>query len=108
MNKVMIYQEWLKTTQSRQKSYINVRRRDLEFKVDDWVYLNFSPLKGFMRFGKKGKLSSWYILPYTLSKRIEPVAYELELPSELSAVYSVFHMPMLKKCMGDPSFTIPT
>ena len=46
-----------KTTQSRQKSYTYVRRRPLEFEVDDWVYLKVSPMKGGVRFGKKGKLS---------------------------------------------------
>ncbi|XP_070040215.1 uncharacterized protein [Nicotiana tomentosiformis] len=43
--------------QSRQKSYANNRRRDLEFQVDDWVFLKVSQMKGAMRFGKKGKLS---------------------------------------------------
>ncbi|WMV46804.1 hypothetical protein MTR67_040189 [Solanum verrucosum] len=37
MEKVKIIQERLKTTQSRQKSYTDVRRIDLEFEVDDWV-----------------------------------------------------------------------
>ncbi|WMV23985.1 hypothetical protein MTR67_017370 [Solanum verrucosum] len=64
--------------------------RDLEFEVDDWVYLKVSPMKGVMRFGKKGKLSPQYIGPYMISKRIGNVAYELELPSELSAVHSGF------------------
>ena len=50
-------QERLKTAQSRQKSYKDVRRRSLEFQVDDWVYFNMSPMKGFMRFCKKVKLS---------------------------------------------------
>ncbi|WMV33672.1 hypothetical protein MTR67_027057 [Solanum verrucosum] len=36
------------------------------------------------------------------------VAYELELPQELAAVHPVFHISMLKKCMGDPSLIIPT
>ncbi|XP_070032264.1 uncharacterized protein [Nicotiana tomentosiformis] len=36
MEKVKIIKEQLKTTQSRQKSYSDVRRRDLEFKEDDW------------------------------------------------------------------------
>ncbi|XP_070014059.1 uncharacterized protein [Nicotiana sylvestris] len=31
--------------------------RDLEFKEDDWVFLKVFPMKGIMRFGKKGKLS---------------------------------------------------
>ncbi|XP_070019803.1 uncharacterized protein [Nicotiana sylvestris] len=37
MEKVKVIKERLKTAQSRQKSYSNVRRRDLEFKEDDWV-----------------------------------------------------------------------
>ncbi|WMV54818.1 hypothetical protein MTR67_048203 [Solanum verrucosum] len=65
-------------------------------------------MKGVMRFGKKGKLSPWYIGPYRISKSIGNVAYELELPQELEAVHSVFHISMLKKCMEDPSLIIPT
>ncbi|XP_070010329.1 uncharacterized protein [Nicotiana sylvestris] len=57
MEKVKIIKERLKTAQSRQKSYSDVRRRDLEFKEDDWVFLKVSPMKNIMRFGKKGKLS---------------------------------------------------
>jgi len=38
------------------ESYTDVRRRALEFEVDNWVYLKVSPMKGVMRFGKKGKL----------------------------------------------------
>ena len=37
MEKVKVIQERLKTVQSRQKSYTDVRRRELEFEVDDWV-----------------------------------------------------------------------
>ncbi|WMV57525.1 hypothetical protein MTR67_050910 [Solanum verrucosum] len=65
-------------------------------------------MKGVMRFGKKGKLSPQYIGPYRISKRMGNVAYELELPQELAAVHSVFHISMLKKCMSDPSLIIPT
>ncbi|XP_070002476.1 uncharacterized protein [Nicotiana sylvestris] len=57
MEKVKIIKERLKTAQSHQKSYSNVRRKDLEFKEDDWVLLKVSPMKGIMRFEKKGKLS---------------------------------------------------
>ncbi|WMV57880.1 hypothetical protein MTR67_051265 [Solanum verrucosum] len=58
-------------------------------------------MKGVMRFGKKGKLSTQYVGPY---KRIGNVAYKLELPSELAAVHSVFHISML----GDPLVIMPT
>ncbi|WMV24125.1 hypothetical protein MTR67_017510, partial [Solanum verrucosum] len=97
----------LKTSQSRQKFYTDGRRRDLEFELDDWVYLKVSPMKGVMRFDKKGKLSPRYISPYRISKRICNVSYELELPQELAAVHPVY-ISMLKKCMGDPSHVIPT
>ncbi|WMV14549.1 hypothetical protein MTR67_007934 [Solanum verrucosum] len=65
-------------------------------------------MKGVMSFGKKGKISPRYIGPYRISKRIGNVAYELELPQELAAVHSIFHVSMLKKCMRDPSLIIPT
>ncbi|WMV19392.1 hypothetical protein MTR67_012777 [Solanum verrucosum] len=61
-----------------------------------------------MIFGKKGKLSPRYIGPYRIYKRIGNVAYELELPPELAAIHPVFHISMLKKCMGDTSLTIST
>ncbi|WMV24632.1 hypothetical protein MTR67_018017 [Solanum verrucosum] len=65
-------------------------------------------MKGVIRFGKKGKLSPRYISPYRISNKSDNVAYELELPSELAAVHPIFHILMLKKCMGDPSLIIPT
>ncbi|WMV19373.1 hypothetical protein MTR67_012758 [Solanum verrucosum] len=40
MEKVQLIRDRLKTAQSRQKSYVDVRRRDLEFQIDDWVFLN--------------------------------------------------------------------
>ncbi|WMV19407.1 hypothetical protein MTR67_012792 [Solanum verrucosum] len=46
--------------------------------------------------------------PYRIAKRIDNVAYELELPQELAVVHPVFHSPMLNKCMGDPSLIVQT
>ena len=57
MEKEKVIQESLKMAQRLQKSYTDVKRKSLEFEVDDWVYLKVSPMKGVMRFGKKGKLS---------------------------------------------------
>ncbi|WMV58124.1 hypothetical protein MTR67_051509 [Solanum verrucosum] len=64
-------------------------------------------MKGVMRFGKKEKLSPRYIGPYRIAKRIGNVAYELELPQELAAVHLVFHISILKKCIGDPLLILP-
>jgi hypothetical protein len=43
--------------QSRQKSYADVRWRDLEFAVGDEVLLKVSLMKGIIHFGMKGELS---------------------------------------------------
>ena len=33
--------------------------------------------------------------------------YELKLPSDQSSVHPVFHVSMLKKCIGDPDSILP-
>ncbi|XP_070015151.1 uncharacterized protein [Nicotiana sylvestris] len=92
IEKVKFIRERLLTAQSRQKSYSDVRRRDLEYEVNDWVFLKVSPMKGIMGFGKRGKLIPRYIGPYRIIRRVGQVAYELEFPSELESVYPVFHI----------------
>lgn len=52
--KVKIIRERLKTAQSRQKSYADNRRRNLEFDMDNHVFVKVTPMKGHPRFGKKG------------------------------------------------------
>ena len=102
-DKIKIIRERLQTAQSRQKSYADNRRKDLEFQVGDWVFLKLSPWKGIIRFGKRGKLSPRFIGPYLITERIGAVAYRLDLPSELYRVHDVFHVSMLLKYVADPS-----
>ena len=61
------------------------------------VLLKVSPMKGVMRFGKRGKLSPRYIGPFEVLKCVGEVAYELALPLGLSGVHPVFHVSMVKK-----------
>ena len=63
----------MQTTYSRQKPYADNRRRDLEFEEGDKVYLKISPMKGVVRFGKKGKLSPCYVGPYEILQRVGKV-----------------------------------
>ena len=56
-DKIKLMQERLRTTQSRQKSYVDGQRRDLEFQVGDCVFLKASHWKRVFHFGKRGKLS---------------------------------------------------
>ncbi|WP_353806151.1 hypothetical protein, partial [Acinetobacter baumannii] len=55
LEKVDIIRNRLQMAYSLQKSYADHRRRDLEFKEGNKVYLKISPMKGVVRFGKKGK-----------------------------------------------------
>ena len=96
----------MKAAQDRQKSYADKRRKDLEFEVEDRVFLNLSPWKGVVRFGKRGKLSPRYIGPFEIVEKIGSVAYRLDLPEELSRVHNVFHIYMLRKYILDPSHVI--
>ncbi|KAF3667545.1 hypothetical protein FXO37_09980 [Capsicum annuum] len=99
LEKVQLIRERLKTVQSRQKSYADLHRKNLEFEIGDFMYLKISPMKGVKRFGKKRKLSPRYVSPYRILNRFGKVAYELELPSDLASVHPVFHVSLLKKCI---------
>ena len=57
LEKVQLIRERHRVAQSRQKSYADVHRKDLEFEIGDYVYLTISSMKGVKRFDKKGKLS---------------------------------------------------
>ena len=63
LKKVKSIQENLLAAQSRQKEYADRKVRDLEFMEGEQVLLKVSPIKGVMRFGKRGKLSPRYIRP---------------------------------------------
>ncbi|KAA0056807.1 pol protein [Cucumis melo var. makuwa] len=94
------------TAQSRQKSYVDVRRKDLEFDVGDMVFLKVAPMKGVLRFEKKGKLSPRFVGPFEILERIGPVAYRLALPPSFSAVHDVFHVSMLRRYVVDPTHVV--
>jgi hypothetical protein len=83
-DKVKIIQNNLKAAQSRQKSYADIRRRPL-------------------RFGVKGKLAPRYIRPFEILEIGGPVAYRLQLPSQLAAIHNIFHVSQLKKCVKIPT-----
>jgi hypothetical protein len=92
----------LKPANALQESYTNKRRRTLEFKVGDCVYLHVLPTRGVKRFGIKGKLAPRYIGPFLVLARLENVAYRLELPPTLAGVHNVFHISQLKKSLKTP------
>jgi hypothetical protein len=104
---VRMIRENFRIAQSKQKSYADNRRRLLEFKEGDHVYLKVSPIRGMRRFKVKGKLSPRFIGPFLILKRVGEVAYQLELPDHLSDVHDVFHVSQLKKCLRVPEEQLP-
>ena len=53
-----------------QKSYVDNKKRPLEFDVVDHVYLKISPMKGVMSFARKGKFSPRYVGPYEILQHL--------------------------------------
>ncbi|GJT77382.1 putative reverse transcriptase domain-containing protein [Tanacetum coccineum] len=73
-----LYGRKIQAARGRQKSYVDVRRKLLEFQVGDKVMLKVSPWKWVIRFGKWGKLNP-----------------------------STFHVSNLKKCLSNELLAIP-
>ncbi|GJW71631.1 putative reverse transcriptase domain-containing protein [Tanacetum coccineum] len=80
MEKIIQIKNRLLTARSRQKSYVDVRRKPMEFDVGDMVMLKVSPWKGVIRF---------------------------ELPEKLRGIHNTFHVSNLKKCLADENLVIP-
>jgi hypothetical protein len=72
-------------------------RRSLSFEVSDFVYLKVSPMRGLHRFKIRGKLAPRYIGPFKILEQRGKVAYQLELPAQLSDVHDVFHVKTFQK-----------
>jgi hypothetical protein len=57
---------------------------------------------GLHHFKVRGKLALRFIGPFKILEKRGEVAYQLELPPQLSNVHDVFHVPQLKKCLRVP------
>jgi len=99
---VRTIQQHLEAAQARQKSYADKRRKPIEFAVGDHVYIKVSLMKGVQRFGVKRKLAPRYLGPYRILEKKGNVAYKVQLPAELRAIFPVFHVSQLKKCLRVP------
>jgi hypothetical protein len=91
--------ESLKVAQTGQKSYVDEWRRDHPFEIRDFIYLKVSPMRGTDKFMVKGKLAPRYVGRFKVIDRKGEVAYQIELPRQLSDVHGVFHMSQLKNSL---------
>ncbi|KAJ8758950.1 hypothetical protein K2173_003188 [Erythroxylum novogranatense] len=90
VDKVKQIRNRIKAAQDRQKSYVDQHRREMEYSVDDRVFLRVSPWRGVMRF-----------------ERIRPLAYRLALASKISQLHDVFHVSILRRYRSDLTHVIP-
>jgi hypothetical protein len=104
--KIRMIREKMKASQSRQKSYHDKRRKDIEFQEGDHVFLKVTSTTGVGRALKSRKLTSRFIGPYQISERIGKVAYRIALPPSLANLHDVFHVSQLRKYVSDPSHVI--
>ena len=106
--KVKMIRERLKVATDRQKSYADMKRKDIRYEVGEKVFLKVNPWKKVMRFGKNGKLSPRFIGPYEVIEKVGPVAYLLALPPELEKIHNVFHVSMERRYRSYPSHVVPS
>nr|GFA91811.1 hypothetical protein [Tanacetum cinerariifolium] len=58
-------------------------------------------------FWQQRKLKPYYIGPLKILAKVGTVAYQLELPKQLSRVHGTFHVSNLKKFLSDKTLAIP-
>nr|GEZ00238.1 putative reverse transcriptase domain, ribonuclease H-like domain, aspartic peptidase domain protein [Tanacetum cinerariifolium] len=60
-----------------------------------------------LHFGKRGKLNPRYVGPFKVLEKVRAVAYNLELPQELSRIHNIIYVSNLKKCYADEPLAVP-
>ncbi|XP_040951091.1 uncharacterized protein [Gossypium hirsutum] len=78
-DKVCMVRDQLKVTFDRQKSYADLKRKDIEYSMGDMVFL----------------------------KQVGLVTYQLELPPELDRIHNVFYISMLRCYCSDLTHIVP-
>ncbi|XP_039013273.1 uncharacterized protein LOC120142857 [Hibiscus syriacus] len=97
----------IKEAFDRQRSYTDLKQKNIEFNIDDKMFLKVSPWRKVLQFGQKGKLTLRFIGPYEILERIGPLAYRLALSSEMKCIHNVFHVSMLRRYHIYPPYVIP-
>ncbi|SNX87991.1 related to Gag-pol polyprotein [Melanopsichium pennsylvanicum] len=90
---VRYLQEQARQAQSRAVEQYNRKRKDIEFKVGDRVYVS---TKNWATRRPTAKLNTRFAGPFPVIERIGRRAYRIQLPSSVR-VHNVFHVSMLER-----------
>nr|GFB60019.1 putative reverse transcriptase domain-containing protein [Tanacetum cinerariifolium] len=82
--KIVQIKQRIQAARDRQKRYVDLKRKPMEFYVGDKVMLKVLPWKEVVRFGKRGKLIPRYVGPFKLVARVRSIAYKHDLLEGLS------------------------
>jgi hypothetical protein len=85
----------LKTSQDRNKSYVDKGKTHKEFNVGDDVFLKVKANRSSLKLGNCSKLEVHFCGPFEILEMIRNVAYMLSLPTSIH-IHNVFHVSLLK------------
>ncbi|GKB49953.1 putative reverse transcriptase domain-containing protein [Tanacetum coccineum] len=68
--KIIQIKQRMQAARDRQKNYVDLKRKTMEFQVGDKVMLKVSPWKGVVYFGKRGKLNPRYVRPFKVLEKV--------------------------------------
>ncbi|GJR93699.1 reverse transcriptase domain-containing protein [Tanacetum coccineum] len=98
----------LLAAQHRMKIQADHHMRELEFEKGDLVFVKLQPYRQTSVATRvSNKLSPRLFGPYRILDKVGAVAYQVDLPPG-SLIHNVFHVSLLRRCVGSSIDPIPT
>lgn len=90
VDQVTVTREHIRTIKNLPKQWTDQHKRSLGFELEDRLDIKISPIKRVIGFDKKGKFSPEYIKQFEILKRIEDLAYKMNLLLEMKVMSGIF------------------